>query len=197
MVSIQLRNRLPEDIIHDPRLHADLTSATLHIHGLFCHICLNQLHLPVHAMMVQVMNVHCFIIFSWYALCFVLDFVTPQWDKMVLLGDILWPNDLKYPANSMVRNSAGVSSRVLLLTVAQKDHTLLCRIHVLQVSETAAAIVYVITMSLPPAHLAWPARPAIDEMRPLVAACEDGSLLGLDMEACADGASGMTCDRNR
>ena len=61
----------------------------------------------------------------------------------------------------------------------------------MQVLETAAAVVYVITMSSPAAHLAWPARPAIDEMRPLVAACEDGSLLGLDMEACAEGASGI------
>ena len=61
--------------------------------------------------------------------------------------------------------------------------------------EATAVVFYVITSSSPPAHLAWPARPAIDEMRPLVAAFEDGSLLGLDTDPCNEGASGsiLTC----
>ena len=56
--------------------------------------------------------------------------------------------------------------------------------------EATAVVFYVITSNSPPAHLTWPARPAIDEMRPLVAAFEDGSLLGLDMDPCSEGAAG-------
>ncbi|KAK9860353.1 hypothetical protein WJX84_002700 [Apatococcus fuscideae] len=69
------------------------------------------------------------------------------------------------------------------------------RIHVLQIADGVVEPVQVITILSPALHLAWPARPAIDEMRPLVAAFEDGLLVGLDMEPCTEEAPGLGMQR--
>ncbi len=61
----------------------------------------------------------------------------------------------------------------------------------MQLSENGMEPVYTITTQVPPMCLAWPPRPAIDELRPLVAAFQDGSLIGLDMEPCAEVSAGL------